>query len=192
MMQAAQRARILALALALVGGAAAGCRHADVLPPPRVVAQVDLERYLGVWYEIASIPNRFQRGCVATTATYARRADGRISVVNACRDGSLDGEPRRIEGVAWQVADEPGGAKLLVRFFWPFRGDYWILELDPEYRWAIVGHPSRRYLWILSRTPQLDALLYTDLLRQVEAQGYDPSRLVRTPQPDREGRSYFR
>jgi apolipoprotein D and lipocalin family protein len=185
------------MALALLAGAAAGCRHADAQPPPRVVPQVDLERYLGTWYEIASIPNRFQRGCVATTATYARRGDGRISVVNECRDGVLDGELRRIEGVAWPAADEPGGAKLWVRFFWPFRGAYWILDLDPDYRFAIVGHPSRRYLWILSRDPRIDDALYTDLLARAAAHGYDPARLERTQQPStgggdgKEGRSYL-
>ena len=174
--------RLVAIALG-VGLVAilAGCRSTH--PPLDVVDEVDLDRYLGRWYEIASFPQRFQRGCVASTATYTRRDDGRIGVVNECRDGSLDGELRRAEGVAW-VADEEGSrAKLKVQFFWPFRGDYWIIELDPEYRYAVVGHPSRDYLWILARTPTLDPMLYREILARLEAQGYDLTRLRLTPQP---------
>ena len=148
-----------------------------------VVDEVDLDRYLGRWYEIASFPQRFQRGCVASTATYSRRDDGRIGVVNECRDESFDGELRRAEGVAW-VADQEGShAKLKVQFFWPFSGDYWIIELDPEYRYAAVGHPSRDYLWILARTPTLDPMLYRAISDRIEAQGYDLTRLRTTPQP---------
>lgn len=148
--------------------------------PPRPVERVDLERYLGRWYEIARYPNRFQEGCVATTAAYSARDDGRIGVRNECRTGGANSMRRSIDGVAWST--EPGGAKLKVQFFWPFRGDYWILELDPDYRWAVVGHPTRRYLWILSRTPTLDEATYAELLRRIEAQGYDPDRLEQTPQ----------
>jgi len=144
---------------------------------------VDLDRYLGRWYEVASLPQYFQRGCVATTALYSRRDDGRIRVENECRDETLDGEVRRAEGVAW-VAD-PGDdpAKLRVRFFWPFSGHYWIVALDPDYRWALVGHPERKYLWILSRTPQMDEALYASLVERARELGYDVSRLVRTLQP---------
>ncbi len=159
----------------------AGCRSA--LPPLEVVGEVDLDRYLGRWYEIASFPQRFQRGCFATTATYSRREDGRIRVVNECRDRSLDGATRRVEGVAWVTDPGTSDAKLEVQFFWPFRGAYWIVALDPAYRWAVVGHPSREYLWILSRTPSLDPDVYEQLLARVRAQGYDPDRLQRTPQP---------
>jgi apolipoprotein D and lipocalin family protein len=152
-------------------------------PPLEVVEPFDLDRYLGRWYEIASYPQRFQEGCVATTATYSRREDGRIRVLNACRDGSFDGEPRRAEGVA-SVADPAGSpAKLKVSFFWPFRGDYWVIALDPDYRWAVVGHPSREYLWILSRTPRLESAVYDGILARVRAHGYDLERLNRTPQP---------
>jgi apolipoprotein D and lipocalin family protein len=151
-------------------------------PPLHVVGEVDLDRYLGRWYEIASFPQRFQRGCVATTATYSRRDDGRIRVENECRDGSFDGDLRRVEGVAWVTDPEDTNARLKVRFFWPFRGDYWIIELDPDYRYAVVGHPSRNYLWILARTPTLDPAVYETLLRRIEAQGYDLGRLNRTPQ----------
>ena len=117
----------LALALALEG-----CASAQ--PPLHVVDDVDLDRYLGRWYEIASFPQWFQRGCVASTATYSQRPDGRIGVVNECRDGSFDGELRRAEGIAWVTSEEESLAKLKVQFFWPFRGDYWIVDLDPDYR----------------------------------------------------------
>jgi len=151
--------------------------------PLDVVNEVDLGRYVGRWYEIASFSQRFQRGCVATTANYTLRDDGRIRVENECRDGSFDGELRRAEGVAWLADPHGSPAKLKVQFFWPFRGDYWIIELDPEYRYAVVGHPSRDYLWILSRTPTLDPPVYETLLARIEAHGYDLERLNRTPQP---------
>jgi apolipoprotein D and lipocalin family protein len=151
-------------------------------PPLEVVDAIDLDRYVGRWYEIASFPQRFQRGCVATTANYTRLAEGRIRVENECRDREFDGDLRRVEGVAW-VADPNGSqAKLKVQFFWPFRADYWIIDLDPEYRYAVVGHPSRGYLWILSRTQTMDPAVYETLLGRIEAQGYDLERLNRTPQ----------
>jgi apolipoprotein D and lipocalin family protein len=159
----------------------AGC--ASPQPPLEVVEQVDLDRYLGRWHEIASFPQHFQRGCVASKATYTRRDDGRIGVVNECRDGSFDGELRRAEGVAWVTDPQESPAKLKVQFFWPFRGDYWIIALDPDYRYAAVGHPSRDYLWILARTPTLDPSLYRAVSARLEAQGYDLSRLRPTPQP---------
>lgn len=170
---------IVVAALLVLAGCAPG-KYAG-LAPPRTVEQVDLDRYLGVWYEIASIPNSFQRGCVATKATYAKRPDGRIQVVNECRQDTLDGPIRRAEGVAWVDDNDP--ARLKVQFFWPFRGDYWIIELDPDYRYAVVGHPSREYLWILARSPAMDPTLYQDLLNRIVKQGYDPADLRRTPQP---------
>ncbi|UCE84718.1 MAG: lipocalin family protein [Deltaproteobacteria bacterium] len=165
---------------AALSSALLGCQTAA---PLRVVPDVDLERYLGRWYEIASFPHRFQRGCVATAATYTLRDDGRIRVENQCRDGSFDAELRRAEGVAWLADPDRSTAKLKVQFFWPFRGDYWIIELDPDYRFAVVGHPSRNYLWILSRSRSMDAALYEDLVARAAAQGFDVSRLERTPQP---------
>jgi apolipoprotein D and lipocalin family protein len=148
-----------------------------------VVNEVDLDRYVGRWYEIASFPQRFQRGCVATTANYTLRDDGRIRIENECRDGSFDGDLRRVEGVAWVTDPNETRAKLKVQFFWPFRGDYWVIELDPDYRYAVVGHPSRDYLWILARTPTIDPADYETLLALIEAQGYDLGRLNETPQP---------
>lgn len=172
MIRARHRARVALLVLPCLAACAGG-------PPLRTVEQVDLARYAGTWYEIASFPTRFQRGCTATTATYALRDDGLVAVRNRCL---RDGGESAIEGVAWPV--DESHARLRVRFFWPFSGAYQVIALDPEYRWAMVGHPSRDYLWILSRTPRLDDAVYRALVAEAEAQGFEVARLVRTPQPD--------
>ncbi len=172
--------RFRSLGLALLA-MLAGCQTST--PALEVVDEVDLSRYAGRWYEIASLPQRFQRGCVATTANYTLREDGRIRIENECRDRSFDGDVRRAEGVAWVTDADGSRARLSVQFFWPFSGDYWIIELDPEYRYAVVGHPSREYLWILARTRTMDSVLYQALLTRIEAKGYDLERLQRTPQP---------
>jgi apolipoprotein D and lipocalin family protein len=150
--------------------------------PLQVVPRVDLDRYLGTWYEIATIPQRFQKDCVGVTATYTLRDDGKIEVLNKCRKKTLDGELKTAKGKAW-VVDKETNAKLKVQFFWPFRGDYWIIELDPDYQYAVVGHPERKYLWILSRTPQMDEDLYQDLMQRIADKGYDLSLIKRTLQP---------
>ncbi len=148
----------------------------------RTVAHVDLPRYLGTWYEIASFPQRFQRGCTATTATYSLRADGDIDVVNRCHDRAIGGPERSARGRA-RVVERATNAKLEVSFFRPFWGAYWIVDLGSEYEYAVVGHPSRDYLWILSRTPAMDPAVYEGILGRLRAQGYETERLVRTVQP---------
>jgi apolipoprotein D and lipocalin family protein len=172
--------RLQSLGMALLAGLIA-CQSAKA--PLEVVDEVDLDRYAGRWYEIASLPQRFQEGCVATAANYSRRSDGRIRVENQCHNGSFDGDLRRIEGVAWVANPSVSQAKLKVQFFWPFRADYWVIELDPDYGYAAVGHPSRDYLWILSRTRTMDAAEYDALLQRLDAQGFDLERLNRTPHP---------
>lgn len=164
-----------------VGFAASRARRVD--DPPNVVPNVDLERYTGVWYEIASFPKRFQRGCHGTTAEYSIRDDGTIGVTNTCRKGSLDGKLSRAEGKAW-VVDPYTNARLKVQFFWPFRGDYWIFELGLDYQYAVVGAPDRNSLWILSRTPVMDREVLLRLLDRLEKNGWDTSRLQMTPQPN--------
>jgi apolipoprotein D and lipocalin family protein len=150
--------------------------------PLRTVAHVDLERYVGTWYEIASYPQRFQKGCTASSAVYTLRGDGTLQVLNRCNRDSLDGPETIARGRA-RVVDPKSNAKLKVSFFWPFWGDYWIIDLDPEYRYAVVGHPSRKYLWILSRTRSMDPLIYSGILERLTAQGYDVTRLRVTLQP---------
>jgi apolipoprotein D and lipocalin family protein len=146
--------------------------------PPKTVSQVELKRYLGVWYEIARMPNRFQKKCVGnTTAEYAFRDDASITVVNRCmtENGKMD----QVTGVARIVAGS-GNAKLQVSFvslfgFRLFWGDYWIIGLDPDYRWAIVGHPARTYGWILSRQPHLTDEDKNRIFSVLREQGYDPA-----------------
>jgi apolipoprotein D and lipocalin family protein len=150
-----------------------------------VVNHVDLGRYMGTWYEIARYPASFERDCVASTAEYRLRPDRTVEVVNRCRVGSFDGRERKIRGIA-RVVDPQTNARLKVAFFWPFEGDYSIIMLDNEYRWAVVGEPRRRYLWILSRTPQLDESTYSTILARLPALGYEPSKLQRTPQAEQE------
>lgn len=151
-------------------------------PPLRTVAHVDLERYTGTWYEIASYPQRFQKGCTATSAVYTLREDGMIQVVNRCNRDSLDGRETIARGRA-RVVDRESNAKLKVTFFWPFWGDYWIIDLDSEYRYAVVGHPGRKYLWILSRTRTMDPRVYSGILERLTAQGYEIAGLRVTLQP---------
>lgn len=153
------------------------------MKPLEAVPFVDLQKYLGTWYEIATIPQRFQKGCVGVTAEYKLRPDGDIAVLNTCRQGTLDGNVRSVLGKAW-VVDKKTNAKLRVRFFWPFSGAYWVIGLDADYRWAIVGHPGRTYLWILSREPHMDEALYNELLRLIADKGYDLAKIKRTLQPD--------
>ena len=125
-----------------------------------VVPHVDLEKYLGKWYEIAHLPFRFENDCTDITATYSLSKDGNVSVLNEClKDGKL----KRAKGKA-KVVDKISGAKLKVTFFWPFYGDYWIIDLGKDYNYAVVGTPNRKYLWILSRTPHMDDKLFSQLI----------------------------
>jgi apolipoprotein D and lipocalin family protein len=164
--------------VALMAASSGWADHPDL----EVVERVDLERYLGTWYEIASYPAWFQKNCTAVTAEYSLRDDGLIRVINSCRKGSLEGTLKQSTGRA-KVVDQTTNAKLKVSFFGPFWGDYWIIDLDPEYRWAVVGVPNRKYLWILSRTSTIDEALYREIVGRLPAIGYAPDRLSRTLQP---------
>ena len=172
----------IGIGLAFLSGCATTTTERLDLPPLRAVDEVDLERYLGTWYEIASFPQSFQKGCTATTATYSSRDDGRIDVLNRCRKDSLDGKVKTANGIA-RVVDESTHAKLEVSFFRPFWGDYWIIDLGDEYEYAVVGHPGRDYLWILSRTPQMNEQVYAEIIERLKAQHYQTERLERTLQP---------
>ena len=169
---------ILALATSLlVGGAPAWVQGSDsgVGHHVTTVSNVDLERYVGLWYEIAKIPNRFQKHCArGTTAEYVLKNDGRITVVNRCfkEDGVLD----EAQGVA-KIVDTTSNARLKVSFVsfagWrPFWGDYWIIGLDEGYEWAIIGTPDRKYGWVLARAPKLDEDTMEVIFAILERNGY--------------------
>ncbi len=167
--------------MVMIAGIFLGCAAAPQTPL-ETVPRVDLNRYVGRWYEIASFPTWFQKGCLGSTADYRLRPDGEIDVLNQCRKAP-DGVPDSARGRAW-VTDPGTNAKLKVQFFWPFRGDYWIIDLGRDYDYAVVGHPGRDYLWVLSRTPHMDDELYGRILERVRQKGYDPGRLVKTRPPD--------
>lgn len=171
--------RFLLAALLLLGA----CATRPEGPPPATVAAVDLARYAGTWFEIARFPNSFQdgggRACTHTTARYTARPDGTIGVVNRCRDA----QGAMVEATASAYAVEgTGNSKLRVTFFWPFYGDYWVIGLDPAYRWAVVGAPGRNYLWILSRNPAMSPGDYAEAVGIAAAQGFAVNRLRPTPQ----------
>lgn len=167
------------------------------LAPVQAVESVDLNRYLGKWYEIASYPQWFQKDCTGTTASYSLRNDGRVKVINQCFKKALDGKKSRAEGVA-KIIDKKSNARLSVNFIPPYlrwiqpiiglfrpkdQGNYWIIELDSDYEWAVVGHPSRDYLWILNREPQIDDELFDEILGRIEIKHqFDLSRLRITEQ----------
>ena len=160
---------------------ACGARNGNSMKPLESVNFVDLDRYVGQWYEIARYHHRFQEGCVGSKATYTQRDDGKITVINECYDTSFDGKLRSAKGKAW-VVDKETNARLKVSFFWPFAGDYWIIDLGRDYEYAVVGHPTRKYLWILSRTPDMDEEMYQAILVRLQQQGYDTAKLIRTEQ----------
>lgn len=173
---------VASLVLLFQSGVVPAALASGELPPLEVVQELDLQRYLGKWYEIAAISQNFQRNCVATTATYRLRSDGNIDVLNECRKFQFDGKLDRAHGKAW-IPNPEQPAKLLVQFFWPFRGDYWVIELGDNYEYAVVGHPSRNYLWILSRTPQMDPRKVEEIYGRLSKVGYDLSRIQATLQP---------
>jgi len=169
---------IIVMCLGLLAVFLYACRSSSSVSTLDVVPRVELDRYIGTWYEIARYPNKFQKeDCVGTTATYALREDGKISVDNRCRKGSPDGPESMANGKAW-VVDPETNARLKVQFFWPFSGDYWIIQLGDQYEYAVVGHPDRKYLWILSRTPRMDPEMYARVLARLKQQGYDLEQLI--------------
>lgn len=182
----AGRGAVLPRGIALVvvvalAGAAMG--HAVARDPLPTVPHVDLARYAGTWHEIARLPNAFQRTCVRSQATYRACADGGITVVNTCATGR--GRCRSIEGRAEPVPGS-GNARLRVRFSGlaavapvPREGNYWIIALDDDYQWALVGTPDRRFLWILAREPRLPDDVYRMLVDRACCLGFDVARLVR-------------
>ena len=147
----------------------------------KTVPFVDVQRYAGKWYEIASFPQSFQKGCHCTTAEYSPTDKGYLIVENRCNKGGTKGSLSSIKGKAF-IQDITGNAQLKVQFFWPFRGKYWIIDLAPDYSYAVVSHPNRKYLWILSRTPKMSETTYNGILARLKANDFDLTELQRTVQ----------
>ena len=154
-----------------------------IYPPLEVVSNVDVNKYLGRWYEIARYPNWFQENCFAVTADYELLENGAIKVINQCKDGEPDGKLKKAIGMA-NIVDSKTNAKLEVSFFWPFYGDYWIIALGDNYEYAVVSEPNREYLWILNRKPTMEEGQYKKLLKVLEKQYFDLSLLIYTVPSD--------
>ena len=182
----AKRKILLAGGIVSAAVALAGCTYFQSRHPvgnrsvPQPAKSVDLQRYLGRWYEIARYEQSFQKGCEGVTADYSLRSDGTIDVVNRCR--KPDGKTDEARGRA-KVVDRVTNAKLKVSFFGPFYGAYWVLDHADDYSWSIVGEPSGRYLWILAREPRPSGAKVDQLIERVRNFGYDTSMLLRTKQP---------
>jgi apolipoprotein D and lipocalin family protein len=169
--------KICRLFFALLLTAVPACHEA----PLDVVEAVDLQRFQGEWYEIAKLPRVTQADCTGTTARYEMKSDGDLVVTNACRLGNLAGTRRQVVAAA-RVPNPAVPAKLSVEFG-GFFGDYWIIDLDRDaYRYAVVGHPTRQYLWILSRTPTMDKATLDPILARAAQKGFDVTRLEYTKQ----------
>jgi apolipoprotein D and lipocalin family protein len=149
-----------------------------------VVKKLDIQKYLGTWYEIARYDHYFERGLVGVTANYSLREDGYIKVINSGYKNSLDGKFSQSVGKAYVPNPENEPAKLKVSFFLFFYGDYYVMELDKDYQWAVIGSNSEKYLWILSRTPQMKDELFNELLEKLKKRGYDVSTLIKVVQKE--------
>lgn len=168
-----------------------GCALLAPKEPLPTVESVDLDRYMGQWYVIANIPYFGERGNVAGRAIYRQRDDGRMDDIYIYKKGDFDAPDERLEGVAWVVNDNTR-AEWKVRFYWPLSFGYYIVGLDEDYQWSMVGHPTRNYAWIMAREPTMDEALYARLLARFEALGYDASELQKVPQlPEQVGEPGF-
>jgi len=170
---------VAAAASALALAAFPSFCSADPPDPLATVASVDLDRYLGMWHEIARLPNRFERQCASDVEAQYRREPGGIHVLNRCR--TADGGISESKGHAKIVAGSQN-AKLRVTFFWPFYGDYWILALDPDYTEVLVGAPSRKFAWVLSRRSDMHEERLAALLARAQALGFDSRAFQKTVQ----------
>jgi apolipoprotein D and lipocalin family protein len=147
----------------------------------QTVSKVDLQKYAGKWYEIASYPQYFQKNCHCTTAEYTLSDKGYVIVENRCNKDSVNGKQSYIKGKAF-VEEGSENAKLKVQFFWPFKAKYWIIDLANDYSYAVVSHPNRKYLWILSRTSKIDDKVYQQIIARLQSKGFDLSKLQITEQ----------
>ncbi len=152
------------------------------VPADGSTAALEIHRFTGTWYELARYDHFFERGCEGVTATYTLDSRGELRIISQCLKGGLNGRRKEVEVKAWAPdAKEPG--KLKVQFLWPFTSDYWFLEIDPDYRWALVGDATKGTCWIWSRTPKVDEAEYALLLEKLKGRGYDLRKLLRVQQP---------
>ena len=156
-----------------------GCSSGVSKSSLTTVDSVDLKRYSGTWYELASYPQFFERGCSSVKATYTPK-DGYIEVFN---QSIKKNKPNNIKGKAFVVPNS-GNARLKVQFFWPFKGNYWIIDLSPDYSWAVVSDPKKKTLWILSRKPHMEVSLYNSLIAKLVNRGFDREKIVRMKQEE--------
>lgn len=179
--------RLITISFTIILATLSFFAQSETASPVKAVAAVDLGKYAGTWYEIAKYPNKFQKNCVGNiTATYTLKGADKLEVLNKClkKDGTV--ENAKADG---KVEDKRTNAKLKVRFapgftsFLPFVwADYWVIDLADDYKYAVVATPDRDYFWILSREPEMKDALYQDILRRAEKQGFNPAKVVKTPQ----------
>jgi len=161
------------------------CKTQENMIDKTVVKELDIEQYLGTWYEIARFDHSFEKGLVGVTAKYSMREDGKIKVINSGYKGNLEGEFSKAVGKA-KVPNSEIPSKLKVSFFWIFYAYYFVLELDENYQWAVIGSSSNKYLWILNRSPQMKDDLYNKLQGKLTERGYDVSKLIKVEQKNYE------
>ena len=171
--------RTFKVALGLLAALTIGACAKD--PPLDTVSNVDLKRYQGKWYEIAKLPRATQADCYGTIGMYTMTGASTINLTHQCNVGSMTG-PQHVSQANGQVPDPSVTSKLSVDFGGGYYGDYWIIDLGANYEYAVVGHPTRQYLWILSRTPTLDATTLAGVLKRAQDKGFDTSQLKYTPQ----------
>ncbi len=141
------------------------------------VSKVDLEKYAGTWYEISRLPNKFEKGLECVTATYKMLENGKVEVLNKGHKIKDHSKVSKAKGKAWRPNPKYEG-RLKVTFFWPFAGDYYIIELDKDYQYAMVGSPNRKYLWVLARTKKLDKTIYETLLKSAKEKGFEVEKMI--------------
>ncbi|MDY0042320.1 MAG: lipocalin family protein [Desulforhabdus sp.] len=145
--------------------------------PVHTVDHVDLQRFQGRWYEIAAVPAWFEKECRCTVSEYSY-VDEQLKVKNSCRK---NGKNSTMTAVAYPAPDS-GNSQLRLQYFWPLKRDYWIIARDEDYQYAVIGHPTRKYLWLLAREPFMDEAVYKSMVETARAKGYDVSKLIRTDQ----------
>jgi apolipoprotein D and lipocalin family protein len=175
---------LFVISLIIIGNSFISCKNQKYMIDNTVVNELDVQKYLGTWYEIARYDHSFERGLVGVTANYSMHDDGKIKVKNSGYKNSLDGKFSQAVGKAKILDPVNKPAKLKVSFFLFFYGDYYVMELDKDYQWAVIGSSSDKFLWILSRKPKMEKELYSELLERLKKRGYNVSKLIKVEQKE--------